>query len=467
MSFDWNNALENEIAGGLGMVPEVGALLSALVYILWPKSQEDIWGEIKDQVEQLVDQKIANEVYQQVQEDLQGLQNVMGRYQQALQANDPNDIRTEWDNSDDAFVNALPHFQEQQYAVQLLPLFAQFANLHLALLRDGVQFGASWGWNAETQANHAANLTSAIASYTKWAQTTYELGKATTVVLAMTKDLTGIQHKVEPFQSSNRYLRQMTLTVVDFMQMWKYFDATVYPNPVKVYLDREIYSDAFGTADDSGPLALPQTPPTQPVSSITVWGQDRIESVQLTYPAGGGPNGATTTPRMGFHDGTGQDGSNRPPRGGIFGNVANNPVTSVIVGAGDIVNFLSFTFKDGTGSGKLGGGYPGGGPNTVAYSDHLMSSLYVSGSSAYYQCADCMVVGFKYDPDRASATKAACKAQYVAAPRARTTAELATATVTQPVTEPELSAMAAAEGWDQERAEYQAFVASKVGALAK
>jgi hypothetical protein len=439
MSFDWNNALKNEIGAALGMIPEVGGLLSALVSILWPQSQEDIWGEIKAQVEQLVDQQIAAEVYQQVQEDLQGLQNVMGRYQQALGTNDLEDIVTEWDNADDAFLNALPHFQEQQYQVQLLPLFAQFANLHLSLLRDGVQFGESWGWNSATQKSHSANLSNAIASYSTWAEKIYTMELLPISAYNAGKDPQGTQHKIEPFRSMNQYIRQMTLTVLDFQQTWKYFDPSVYPNPVKVYLDREIYSDPYGTADNSG--------------------QDRIDSVQVTYPAGGGPNGETTTPRMGSQNG----GTSNPPRGGIFSNVGANPVVSAVVGSGDIVNFLSFTFQDGTTTGRLGGGYPGGNANPVAFTGQILSSIYISGISDHYQSADCIVLGFKYPQDQSTAIKAAYKTQYVTSPKERTTAELAAAAVAYPVPEADLSAAAASEDWDGLRSQYQAFLKSKQG----
>jgi hypothetical protein len=122
------------------------------------------------------------------------------------------------------------------------------------------------------------------------------------------------------------------------------------------------------------------------------------------------------------------------------------------------VNFLSFGFQDGTSSGTLGGGYPGGTPTPVSFTDHLLSSIFISGVSAYYQSADCIVLGFKYNPDRSAEVKAACKAQYVSGPKARTTADLAAATVAHPVSEADLSLAAASEGWDRERADYQAFL---------
>jgi hypothetical protein len=44
-----------------------------------------VWSEIKDEVEQLVDEKISELVYQQVQEDLEGLKNNLDEYLWAVQ----------------------------------------------------------------------------------------------------------------------------------------------------------------------------------------------------------------------------------------------------------------------------------------------------------------------------------------------------------------------------------------------
>ncbi len=72
MSINWNNAAERTIEADLGMIPEVGTLLSVLVSIFWPKSGEDVWSQIKDQVEQLIQKDISQEVYQDVQNNLNG-----------------------------------------------------------------------------------------------------------------------------------------------------------------------------------------------------------------------------------------------------------------------------------------------------------------------------------------------------------------------------------------------------------
>jgi delta endotoxin, N-terminal domain len=385
MSFDWNNAAEQSLAGALGLVPVAGPILSSLVYIFWPQG-EDIWAQIESQVEQLINQELSQYEQEQVTNNLQGLQNALNDYLSALSTGDTVEISTQWIATDTIFDTYLPNFQSSSYQLMLLPLFAQFANMNLALLRDGVIAGAQWGWNTSYQSTIAQKLTDKIAAFTQYANNTY--GPALTNVQQNTPV---DNHACQPFCNVNQFVRQMTLTVLDFVQFWPYLDVTKYPNPVTVLLTREIYSDPLGTCDNSGYIKLP-SPPTQPISQISVWAWDRIDAVQLTYPQGGGPGGVTITPRMGDDNA----GSNppKPPYGGTP-NVTNNPVVVATGVFGDIVNAIEFEFQDGS-SVTYGGGAPGGKPSSYSYTGEILSSIHINGVSQYYGSADCVVFGFQY-----------------------------------------------------------------------
>lgn len=80
------------IASFLGMVPEVGSLLNGLVYILWPNDQQDVWDQIKDQVQQLIDQDLTELTSNLENQTLQGLKNDIGDYQDAIVTKDPPNI---------------------------------------------------------------------------------------------------------------------------------------------------------------------------------------------------------------------------------------------------------------------------------------------------------------------------------------------------------------------------------------
>ena len=84
--FDWNNAAEQSIAALLGQAPAVGPLLSALVFIFWPASKEDIWAQIEKQVEQLVNQAFDKFAQTLVRASLQGLNDNLNSYLTALES---------------------------------------------------------------------------------------------------------------------------------------------------------------------------------------------------------------------------------------------------------------------------------------------------------------------------------------------------------------------------------------------
>jgi delta endotoxin, N-terminal domain len=439
MSFDWNRAAETTIVTSLEMIPEVGNIVGGLVSIFWPESGEDVWSEIEQQVEQLIQQNIDKLVYEQTESSLAGLKNNMTDYLDAVSSGDLPNISSTWITTDGDFDQQLPSFQAQGYEVLLLPLFAQFGNLNLALLRDGVLFGGSWGWNESYQQLIAQKLQKNISDYGAYGQRIYQQGLQNVIAKTGRND-----HAAQPFRTVNTYQRQMTLGVLDFSQLWPYMDVSKYPQPVSVHLDREIYSDPVGTCDNSGLITLPSSP-SEPISSLSVWAWDRIDGVQLTYPPGGGPGGVTVTPRMGDSGG----GANTPPHGGVF-NLAGNPI--VVAGglAGFILNAFTFTFADGTQTNKLGGNYPGGGPFAFSYDGEILSSVHINGISDFYGSADCVVFGFKYasNPD---ADVNALRRLYVGAPVASTVDELA---ASAGIDAPQLAPLAASEGWERLRERY-------------
>jgi hypothetical protein len=446
MSFNWSNAAQNSVAYILGMVPEVGSLLSALTNIFWPQSEEDVWGEIKQQVEQLVNEKINQLVYTQVKEDLAGLNNVLTDYLLAIKSTDTTIITSQWIATKTVFDCSLPHFQSAGSEILLMPLFGQFVNLYLGLLRDGVRFGKSWGWDSNFQQEVAAALTDSITNFTAYANKFYQQGYHNIVQKTGTD-----YHNCQPFRSVNGYVRQMTLTLLDFVQMWPYFDISKYPNPISIYLNREVYSDPVGTCDNSGNINLPSSP-TQPITQLTVWAWDRIDAVQLTYPTGGGPNGVTQTPRMGDQSG----GTNQPPHGGIF-NLSGNPITIASGVSGDVLSALNFTFSNGDSTGTLGGGgnEPGVEAFSFSFDSEILSSIHINGVSTYYGSADCAVFGFKYQ-QKQKINSDILRSLYITFPRSVSINDFAKLFSEDIVSSNELS-----EDWQTQREEYWDFLKQK------
>jgi len=455
MSINWNNAAERTIEADLGMIPEVGTLLSVLVSIFWPKSGEDVWSQIKDQVEQLIQKDISQEVYQDVQNNLNGLQNDLQYYVTAAKHKEnPSVIGDYWITADSNFGHDQPNFQSKDYQLLLLPLFAQFANLNLSLLRDGVLFGKSWGWDQNRMDDVVNELNQKILEFTKYVKDVYE---------AEYFQLSGLTapnlHTGEPFRTVNAFVRQMTLGVLDFANLWPYFAKASQPdNPIEINLNREIYSDPVGTANDSGLIMLP-SPPTLPISQFTVWGGGLIDAVQLAYPEGGGPNGVTVTARMGDQPSKNGGGSNQPPHGGVF-DVSNNPVSVVTVYAGDVLNALQFDFIKGGRTRVLGTNNDKTLMYIYSYPREVLSSIHINGVSTFYGTADCAVFGFKYEQSQ-KADLDALRHFYIASPSSETINDLAARCVTKQVAMDQLSAKASAESWDAQRAQYWEYLEAR------
>ncbi|MDP2516861.1 insecticidal delta-endotoxin Cry8Ea1 family protein [Photobacterium damselae subsp. piscicida] len=114
-------------------------MLSFLVHLLWPSSQKDIWEEIREKVEKLINQKLSEDTYERLKQVLEGLEGVLKQYLKTIQAGASDDeIKIHFLAANLFFINQRPWFQQKNHEYVLYPLFSIFASLHLTLLRDGL-----------------------------------------------------------------------------------------------------------------------------------------------------------------------------------------------------------------------------------------------------------------------------------------------------------------------------------------
>ncbi|WP_461117560.1 insecticidal delta-endotoxin Cry8Ea1 family protein [Spirosoma jeollabukense] len=392
---DWNELIKEAVITGLGKIPEVGALVSLIAKIVWPNSGDTPWDKVKNQVQIVVNQSIADNNYSQATGRLQGLSTAVSNYK--TQVDLKVDVKKFWIDAYNDFGIFQRDFQQPGYEILLLPLFTQYANMYLALLRDAMKFGTSWGMtDGEIQAYYTV-LGNKITEFLQYTTTWYTNGR--NIQLTTTRD----DHTVEPFRSINAYDRFMTMMVLDYSDTWIFYDTTQFPDgaPVNYRLfDSEIYSDPFGNTykyfGDHPTVALPSQANAFP-TQLTVWGSKDIGAVQLTYPAGYGPNGATTTPRMGDTQSGNPNTYDLSPSQPILGvsvsydYAAERNFTMVI-------NTLQFTFSDGSLSARLGQ-KPGQFQQYVAYDNYALSSIYIQGVNEQLgQYANCIVFGFRRFP---------------------------------------------------------------------
>ena len=420
-SIDWNDDAKLAVTTGLQLVPGVGGFVSALVDIFWPSTGTDVWGKVQTDLE------ISNEVYNLVSEDLgvllptaTGLISYLQTYQRAVNHGTTSEILGAYTNAVGQFKGYQGQFQDENNQVTLLPLFAQFANLYLALLRDGVKYGQSWGRTDGDHQEDIKDLQNAIDAFQTYADTTYQKGRGTIITNAKV-DNSG---PFDSFKSVNAYDRQMTMTVLDYMDTWQYYNIApdpsdpsrkVYPNgaknpdrtPISLFT-REIYSDPFGSLDysnDSEGISLASPQATAFPTQINVYGGNRIDAVQLTYPAFGGPGGESQTPRMGDKSG----GNLTPPGGNVIyispdRSITNVSVTFETLSITDVnyitihvpvLNTIDFTFSDGIS--QRVGKYLGDVKSVlIGYDKYALSSIYIHGTVKGYSnsSADCIIFGF-------------------------------------------------------------------------
>lgn len=402
-----NDVARTIVLFGLGKIPEVGGLISGLVAVFWPATGVDIWGEIKDQVQALIGQDIDASVYQQVQDDLQGLNNVLADYTQALQGSqgDKTYISEKYNVALGAFEAAQPHFMSQGYEVRLLPLMAPMANMHLSLLRDGALFGASWGWTPDIVKDCQSKVTAAVKTYCDWVAEWFS--KGVYALQAPPDEGRGF----EPWRSLNVFVRQMTLGALDFQHFWPYFDPATNPggDPSKIRNPtRIIYADPVGSFYQSvdndqtvpGDMAITISPPVNaPISGMNIWAWNYLDAVQVAH---GGVWGPRLGDQVAVIDGHTMGGSNVPPNGWSSSTITTeNPIVRVTGRGTYVVESLQLWFKDGTSTNVCGGLGPiGEGPYGIdcSYEGHVLSSIDAFGDSGAYGCANCAVFGFRY-PD--------------------------------------------------------------------
>lgn len=102
-------------------------------------------------------------------------------------------------------------FEQTGCEILLLPLFAQMANLHITLLRDGVQ---------QKFCNESV-VQSRILSYTKWVNQ-----------WTATANANASSQHARQFNPINQVVQFMQVKVSNFVQLWPYFDPVVYPQGV-------------------------------------------------------------------------------------------------------------------------------------------------------------------------------------------------------------------------------------------
>lgn len=394
----WNQVELAAITTGLSGIPVIGKILAGIVSAFWPHSQVDVWAEVKQQVEALVNQEIAKDNYQRVQDKLgsaeqnSGLIGVMNNYLNIVKQNEnnPANLKTQmeqdWDSVNNIFTEAQAAFQQKDYELLLLPLFVPFANMYLTIYRDFLI--------QKIDGPTIEHLQWMIQDFGAWVDTYYQQG-----LLARQQNSNG------DFNYVNTYMRYMHLNVLRFRETWKYFDIRAYPPPVKglVFNDQAYFTITELLGYKAGNYTLPTDVPTGSITNIDVYclndtesGYYSVQGTQINYTNGQqGYSGVAQSQTDDYFEYFSQNVGVDP----------NNPIVSVqgYYNTTGGTYSTGFTFKNGQSTGLI----PSEGTADEGYAylytitapnGYYLSSIWVPERSGYYSMAADMVFGFRYIP---------------------------------------------------------------------
>ena len=259
-------AVRRLIRSVIGLSPTVPkpptAFLRTIMDSLWPADTS------QPSIDDLVPSSVT--AVRPVLDSLKARTDSFLQWEECCLATQPSEVGREWNTALDAFASDKGQFQSpSSEQVNLLPLFTEYENLYLSLLREGVVNGPKWGLSlgatvsVEDQIRaelNASNPSSAM----RYSNNVYDAG------LAALKSYPDNPEK--DFQSKSAYRRDMQLEVLDFRDVWHTEDPMSYPYGDPSFTqDRIIYSDEVGNASHTYSPFSPPANPSHPLSSLTAW----------------------------------------------------------------------------------------------------------------------------------------------------------------------------------------------------
>ncbi|HEY9132299.1 MAG TPA: insecticidal delta-endotoxin Cry8Ea1 family protein [Dyella sp.] len=255
----------------LPFVPSGGILshLAALFIPIPGTSVEELWVKI-------IDARISEALFNKVKQDLIGLTDVSTLYRNAVNANDPQEIRETCIAVNVFFTGIVPGFQISGEEVPLLPLFAMGATLHLSLLHDIVLKGKELGFNDTSIANYQEELRRRIDGYTQYVDT--HVAAAIEKARIDNPNIGTPLTRNMPLSAMLATKANLQVDVLDLRDTWYAFDAAKFPNGATIKLDREILSPICGWWDleSTSPSKIPDwSAPNSRLKDIRIWNNEQ------------------------------------------------------------------------------------------------------------------------------------------------------------------------------------------------
>ncbi|WDD95838.1 insecticidal delta-endotoxin Cry8Ea1 family protein [Burkholderia sp. FERM BP-3421] len=402
------NTLKILLTWGVSEIPEVGGLLSTLVSLLWPSSGPDPWEQVRQQVEAMIDRKLDAAVFSLLKAKLAGLGDALKLYVQAVATKDGPTMRMQFIATNTLFVAAAAEFRNPDHEWTLAPLFALFTQLHMSLLRDCVLNGKDWGWNAAAYADvvqQARDTTDAYVAHLDQAVAHERARLASSAPASPGPHQTALHDYWQPFE------QQRIVLIDDYRVLLVLLDPVRHPGVATMLPFKDVYSLAYGTADDwdgtcrgwaANGVATPFGTPLADFTAIDIElfnATPRV--VNVRHATGQGPRvwGAARSDRYGIL---------ADPLGGVERYTVAFPapgperrfnVAKAVVTSGSIPVALTLVLADGTRKTLWNRtDLPGTPTHEVTIPGRMLTTLNMWSRSRYYDSdLGCVIFGFSRD----------------------------------------------------------------------
>ncbi|WP_234706925.1 insecticidal delta-endotoxin Cry8Ea1 family protein [Cupriavidus metallidurans] len=278
----------------LGEIPVVGSSASALLGLLWPWNR-DVWDDIRGRVEALINQKIEEAVFSLLKQKLNGIADTLKLYVSAASTGDTQNMMMQFVATNTSMVAASREFRNPDFQWKIAPLFAVFAQLHMVLLRDVALNGKDWSWNAKVYESYVKLATDTAQDYGQYLD---DVAQAERKRLAEQAPTSPGQHRTNIHNYWQPFAWQRITLLSDFRVLVAAMDPVTHPGPVHDLPYEDVYSKAYGTADNwdntargwADGVTTPFARPLANPSSIYIEyfnGTPRV--VDVRYPSAMGP----------------------------------------------------------------------------------------------------------------------------------------------------------------------------------
>lgn len=228
-----------------------------------------------DSVYDLISDKLTSDKVKLAQDTLDSLQKQVDDVFTAQSSGDRGAWKNQWQIAEGFFVDkAKPVFQSSGYEVPLLPLFAQYENLHLSLLQYEVLNGAKMGFLPEFTRTIEDKIANEVPAASQYATATFAQA------VHATKHY---DDNEKQYASKNPPWVVNRVEALDNRDLWPLQDPMAHPyGDPNFRQTRMIYSGEvgrtdstfpeFGLNDATGELTNPPMPNVQyPLSRFTAW----------------------------------------------------------------------------------------------------------------------------------------------------------------------------------------------------